>query len=420
MPAPHSRSGARPGASVPEGENPYPMNNFIFETRTKVVFGTGCVKEYLSSFLEPYGPHVLLAYGSGSIKRSGLYDAVCRILWKAGKQVTDFSNILPGPTYAKVQEGAELARSSGADLILAVGGGSVLDCAKAVSMAAVYPGDLWTDFWAHRGVVDFAPIPLGGILTAPGGSGMNGRAVLNHETLRVKCGRDYPRCDPVFTLIDPSYTRSLPASHMISAGFDTLCHLMECYFSQPDTENVSDDLAEALMRGTIRDLRAMARTPESYDARSNLMWESALSGNRLLKLGKRADFPCHRLARQLEAATGCPHDLCLAVLLPACYRRVCQRRAVKFSRFAQRVWEISAGDKSTCELAQAGAEALSAFVAELGLPTSFQAPGLTDWSLLEETAAACAIPPGGSLPLEPGELPELFRACWAGERKDRI
>ena len=150
------------------------------------------------------------------------------------------------------------------------------------------------------------------------------------------------------------------------------------------------------------------------------MWESALSGNRLLKLGKRADFPCHRLARQLEATTGCPHDLCLAVLLPACYRRVCQRRAVKFSRFAQRVWGISAGDKSTCELAQAGAEALSAFVAELGLPTSFQALGLTDLALLEETAAACTIPPGGSLPLEPGELPELFRACWAGERKDLI
>ena len=174
------------------------MNNFIFENATKVIFGKGCVKEYLCCLSSHYGPNILLAYGGGSIKRNGVYDEVYKSLRDAGKNVFEFPDIMPNPTYAKVLEGAELVRENHIDLILAVGGGSVMDCCKAVSMAAVYKGDLWADFWARPGVVDFEPVPLGMVVTVSGtGSECNGGAVITNEELKIKTGRDYPKCNVI-------------------------------------------------------------------------------------------------------------------------------------------------------------------------------------------------------------------------------
>ena len=264
------------------------MNNFIFENGTKTYFGKGCVREYLACLSSYYGHTVMLCYGGGSIKRSGIYDEVTESLRKAGQKVIEFSGIMSNPTYAKVLEGAKLAKENGVDLILAVGGGSVMDCCKAVSMAAVYDGDIWTDFWARPGIVDFEPLPLGVIVTAAGtGSEMNGGAVITNEELKIKTGRDYPGCNPRFALMDPTYTFSVPRTQMVSGGFDILSHIMETYFSEPDEDNVSDDISEALMRGVIRDLRAAIQNPEDYTARSNLMWESTMAENRIIKLGKR-------------------------------------------------------------------------------------------------------------------------------------
>lgn len=248
------------------------MNNFIFENKTKTIFGKGCVKGYLPCFLKNYGKNIMLAYGGGSIKKNGIYDEITAILRDCGKIVTEFSGIMPNPTYSKVLEGAELAKENDIDLIIAVGGGSVMDCCKAVSLAAKYDGDVWDDFWAKQGIIGFEPVPLCVVVTASGtGSEMNGGAVITNEKLKIKTGKDYPKCNPVLALLDPTYTYSVPKRQMVSGAFDTLSHIMEIYFSEPDEPNVSDDIAESLMRGVIRDLRTAVKDPEDYTARSNLM-----------------------------------------------------------------------------------------------------------------------------------------------------
>lgn len=388
------------------------MNNFIFENATKVVFGRGCVKEYLSCAVSHYGPNVLLAYGGGSVKRNGIYDEVSGILRSAGKTITEFSGIMPNPTYAKVQEGARLVREHHIDLILAVGGGSVMDCCKAVSMAAVYEGDLWADYWARLGVVNFEPVPLGVIVTAAGtGSEMNGGAVITNEELHIKTGRDYPKCNARFALLDPAYTFSVPRFQMASGGFDTLSHIMEIYFSAPDAENVSDDIAEALMRGVIRDLRASMQNPEDYTARSNLMWEATMAENRIIKLGKQTDFQCHMMEHQLGAYTDCNHGAGLAVLHPAYYRAICETGAPKFARFASRVWGISPEGKTETELARAGVEALADFIREIGLPTTLRELGVPEDIPLKEIADSVPLMPGGYGRLTHEDILRIFQAC---------
>lgn len=389
------------------------MNNFIFENSTKAIFGKGCVKEYLACLSGHYGPNVLLAYGGGSIKRNGIYDEVYGILRNAGKNIFEFEGIMSNPTYAKVLEGAKLVRSHHIDLILAVGGGSVMDCCKAVSMAAAYKGDLWADFWGRAGVVDFDPIPLGIIVTVSGtGSEMNGGAVITNEELKVKTGRDYPQCNAKFALMDPTYTFSVPTFQMVSGAFDSLSHMMEIYFSEPDEENISDDIAEALMRGVIRDLRAALQNREDYTARSNLMWEATMAENRIIKLGKRTDFQCHMMEHQLGAFTDCNHGAALAVLHPAYYRHICEAGAKKFARFAVRVWDILAEGKTEMELAHAGVDALEEFIREIGLPSTLREVGVTKDTDLKAIADSTPIMSGSYQKLTHKEILDILKECF--------
>lgn len=388
------------------------MRSFVFENSTKVYFGEGCVEEHLSGLLDQLGGTVILAYGGGSVKRSGVYDKIVGILKSAGRTVVDFGGIMPNPTYSKVLEGAGLARERGVTGILAVGGGSVMDCAKAVSMAAVYEGDVWADFWLKRGTVDFDPLPLGVVVTMSGtGSECNGGAVITHEEQKIKHDRDYPRCNPRFALMDPTYTYSVPRFQMLCGGFDALSHIMEIYFSGPDEENVSDDISEALMRGVIRDLRAAARDPEDYNARSNLMWEAAMAENRIIKLNKRTDFMAHMMEHQLSAYTDCCHGAGLAVLHPVYYRAICEKGAVKFARFAVRVWGIPAEGRTEAELALAGVEALAGFIRELGLPTTLGELGIGEEVPLEEIANSVMLTDGGYGQLTREDVLSIFKAC---------
>lgn len=284
------------------------MNNFIFENSSKVYFGEGCVKEYLSSILSAYGDTVMLCYGGGSIKKSGIYDEVITVLKKENKAVVEFSGIPSNPTYSKVLEGVKLAKESNADLILAVGGGSVMDCCKAISLGAKYDADIWADFWARLGVIDFELLPLGIIVTVSGtGSECNGGAVITNEELKIKTGKDYPQLNAKFVMLDPTYTYSVPKFQMVSGAFDTLSHIMEIYFSEPNESNVSDDISEALMKNVITNLRAAIKNPEDYTARSNLMWDATMAENRIIKLGKKTDFECHQMEHQLGAYTNCNH-----------------------------------------------------------------------------------------------------------------
>ena len=387
------------------------MNNFIFQNSTQVYFGQGCVQEYLAC-LTKGARTILLAYGGGSIRKNGVYDQITGILRQAGKTIVEFPGIQPNPTYAKVQEGAALARAHQADLILAVGGGSVMDCCKAVSLAARYRGDLWEDFWARPGVIDFAPLPLGVVVTVAGtGSECNGGAVITNEEKRVKTGRDYPQLNPRFALMDPTYTFSVPMGQMVSGGFDTLSHIMETYFSPPDEDNLSDDLMEALMRSVIRNLRAAVQNPEDYTARSNLMWASTMAENRIIKMGKRCDFQCHNMEHQLGAYTNCNHGCGLAVLHPTYYRHIYQAGLPKFVRFAQAVWGIPRDGKSDDQLARAGIDALSDWIRELGLPTTLQTLGISR-AQLPEIADSCGISQGSYKIMTHPEILEIFQECY--------
>lgn len=388
------------------------MNNFIFENATKTYFGKGCVKEYLACLIKEQGT-IMLAYGGGSIKENGIYDEVISILENAGKTVVEFSGIMPNPTYRKVKEGAALAREEGVEMILGIGGGSVMDCCKAISMAAVYKGDIWNDFWARPGVVDFTPLPLGVIVTAAGtGSEMNGGAVITNQAKKIKTGRDYPACNPRFALMDPAYTISVPVRQMVSGGFDILSHIMETYFSEPNTDNVSDDISEALMRGVIRDLRTAIKHPEDYTARSNLMWESTMAENRIIKLGKRCDFQCHNMEHQLGAYTDCNHGCGLAVLHPVYYRHIYKAGLSKFVRFAKNVWEISTEGRSEEETALAGIDALAAFIREMGLPTTIKELGIRDKSILKEIADSCNCSAGSYKKMSQEEILAIFQECY--------
>lgn len=391
------------------------MENFVFENSTKAYFGKKCVSQYLPDLLSQYGSRVVLAYGGGSIKRTGIYDEIRGILKDAGKDVVEFSGIMANPTYDKVLEGAALARQHQADLILAVGGGSVMDCCKAVALAAVYDGDIWQDFWAKPGRIDVTPVPLGIVMTTSGtGSEMNGGAVITNEALKIKTGRDYPQLNARFALLDPLYTYTVPKKQMISGAFDSFTHMMETYFSAPDEDNVSDSLNEALMKSVVRNLRKAIANPEDYEARSNLVWASTMAENRILKLGKQGDFQGHILEHALGAFTDCNHGCGLAVLLPVYYRHIEAAGAKKFARFATEVWGFSPEGKTLAERANDGVEALVSFVKEIGLPTTLRELGMTEdqKDLLPKIAATCVASPGSYKHLDDEDILDIFKEAW--------
>lgn len=388
------------------------MNNFIFQNSTKVYFGKGCVNEYLSSLVKPYST-VMIAYGGGSVKKNGIYDEVAEILKKDGKKTVDFSGIMPNPTYKKVLEGAKSARENDVDIILAIGGGSVMDCCKAISLAAWYQGDIWEDFWERPGVIDTEPLPLGVIVTATGtGSECNGGAVITNEEKKVKTGRDYPKLNPDFALLDPVYTYSVPEKQMVSGGFDILSHIMETYFSEPNEDNVSDDIMEALMKSVIRNLRAAIKNPKDYTARSNLMWDSTMAENRVIKMGKNCDFECHNIEHQLGAFTNCNHGCGLAAIHPAYYRHIYKYGLPKFVRFAENVWGIARNGRTDEKLAIAGIDALEDFIKEIGLHSTLRKLGVKDKTELKEIADSCGISKGSFKIMTHSEILDILNECY--------
>ena len=362
------------------------MNNFIFENKTRVYFGKGGVKEYLGGLLKNYGDTVMLAYGGGSIRRNGVYDEITSILRAQGKRIVEFSGIMPNPTYAKVQEGAKLARENHVDLILAVGGGSVSDCCKVVSAQAKLDEDIWDMQYTKR-TYPSEFIPLGTIVTVFGtGSEMNNGAVITNEEKKIKGALWGAQAD--FAFLDPAYTLSVPMKQVISGAFDTLSHAMETYFGEPDENNLSDDINEAVMRSVIRSTRVLLADPENYDARSELAWASAMAENGVLKIGKVTDFQAHQIEHQLGAYTNCNHGAGLAVIHPVLYRHIYTSGAARFARWAQNVWGIApqSSDEAT---ASAGVEALAAFIREIGLPTTFAELGIladTDYRAIADSA----------------------------------
>lgn len=388
------------------------MNNFIYENSTKVYFGQGCVKEFLSSLTRD-SRNILLACGERSAKQYGVYDEVLNILMADGKNMVDFSGIMPNPTYGKVLEGIQLVKSHDIDLILGIGGGSVMDCAKAVSLGARCNGDPWENFWERKGIVDFSPIPVGVIPTTAGtGSECNGAAVITNEKTKVKTGYDYAKCNPIFALMDPVYTYSVPEKQMVSGAFDSLSHIMETYFSEPDEQNVSDEIGEALMRSVIRNTLQAVKNPKDYTARSNLMWTATLSENRLIKLGKKGDFGCHLIEHQLGAYTDCNHGQGMAVLQPVYYRHMYKDGLKKFARFAANVWHVPNEGRSKAEMAEKGIEKLTEFIHEIGLPATLRELGVRDKSVLQKVADSSHYSMGGYRKLSSEEILDILTECF--------
>lgn len=388
------------------------MNNFIFENKTKVYFGRGGVKEYLGCLLKKYGSTVMLAYGGGSIKKNGVYDEVMGILNAQGKNVIEFSGIMPNPTYKKVQEGAKLARENNVDLILAVGGGSVSDCCKIISAQAKLDEDIW-DMEMVKHTFPNRFIPLGTIVTVFGtGSEMNAGAVITHEEKKLKSGIFGAQAD--FAFLDPTYTLSVPFGQVISGAFDTLSHAMETYFGKPDDNNLSDDINEAVMRSVIRNIRVLMRDRDNYEARSELAWASAMAENGVLKIGKITDFQCHQIEHQLGAYTNCNHGKGLAVIHPVLYRHICTANLAHFARFAENVWGIrdnGADALRTTRLVKAGIEALAAFIKEIGLPTTFAELGIPEDTDLRAVADSTNVSAGCCKRLTHDEIYQILLEC---------
>ena len=386
------------------------MKAFTYSYPTKVYFGERAAEKALPEELKKIGKTVMVAYGGGSVKKNGVYEEICGYLKDAGKEIVDFSGIMPNPTYKKVQEGAALAREKGVDFILAVGGGSVIDCCKIVAAQAVTEKDIWEmEFKDHVYPADF--LPMGAVVTASGtGAEMNNGAVITNEDTKEKAG--VLGAYASFAVLDPAYTMSLPAKQVISGAFDTLSHSMETYLGSPRDITLSDEIAEAVMRNVIRNIRVLLKDINDWEARSELMWASAMAENGILKIGKVTDFQAHQSEHQLGAYTDCNHGQGLAVIHPVLYRHIYKDGVKQFARMAQEVWEISSQGKSKEELAEAGIEALADFVREIGMPRTFTEMGITDKSVLKKVADTCNLTAGCCKKLSREEVLEILEECW--------
>ena len=383
------------------------MNPFVYSYPTKVYFGENAAQQHLAAELAKVGPNVLLAYGGGSVKRNGIYDELKNLLEKAGKRIVEFTGIMPNPTYAKVQEGANLAQEEQIDFILAVGGGSVIDCCKIVSVQAKADQDIWEmEYTDHQFPTSF--IPMGAVVTAFGtGAEMNNGAVITHEGKKLKSplfGAFYN-----FAILDPAYTMSMPMKQVISGAFDSLSHCMETYMGNPRTVNLSDEINEATQRNIIRNIRLTLQNPQDMQARSELIWAATMAENGILKIGKQTDFQCHMLEHQLGAFTDCNHGQGLAVLHPVLYRHMLPEAAPQFARLAVNVWGLSPDGKTELQLAQEFISALSNFIREIGLPTTLKEMGIQDGLDLSAIAETTTLTGGCVKKFSREELMQVLR-----------
>ena len=386
--------------------------NFVFHNPTKIYFGKDSISN-LRTALKPYGKKILLTYGTGSIKKNGIYDSVISILKEEGKEVYELGGIRSNPSYSSVLEGKKLIEDNHIDFILAVGGGSVIDCSKAIA-ASVGEDDPWEKYFIRQETLDHAVTPIGTILTMVGtGSEMNSGSVITYEEKKLKIGKVFGEHNyPVFSILDPTYTLTVPYEQMVSGIFDMFSHLMEQYFSE-DGDNTSDYLLEGLMRAVIDHGKKAAKNPSDYEARSNLMWEATLALNTLVELGKKQDWNVHGIEHQLGAYTHCPHGLGLAVISYPYYKYVSQFGKNQFEKFAVNVFHIDKKGKTQDQVINEGIEAMENFIRELKIPTKTKDLGATKdmLPLIAESAYKNGLS-GGFHPLSSKETLKILEDCF--------
>ena len=352
--------------------------DFTFHNPTKIYFGKTAL-DNLSAELKNYGDTVLLIYGKNAVKKIGLYDKVIEILKTTNKNVIELGGIKPNPSYSQLLEGARLVRENGVDLILAVGGGSTIDCAKAISVSAYCEGDPWTKYWINEEEVTNKIVPVGSVLTMVGtASEMNGGSVITNEEKMLKNGRVFgPNVYPKFSILNPEYTFTVPQYQMASGIFDTFSHLCEQYFSGDDN-NTTDYLLEGVMKSLIESAEIAMENPTDYEARSNIMWCATMALNYITGLSKEQDWEVHMIEHQIGAYTDCAHGAGLAAVSPAYYRYICKYGLDKFVRFAKNVWNINTDNKTCEEVAEEGIVKMEEFIKMLKLPLSIKELGVTE------------------------------------------
>ena len=384
--------------------------DFKYYNPTKIYFG----KEALSNLkdeLQNYGKNILLLYGKGAIKKIGLYDKVIDILKASGKNVTELGGINSNPRYSQVLEGGRLVRENDVDLILAVGGGSVIDCAKAISATAYATGNPWERYWLKGEEVNNKTVNVGTILTITGtASEMNGGSVITNEDEKIKTGRVFgTELYPKFSILNPEYTFTVPHSQMVSGIFDIFSHLLEQYFSGED-DNTTDYVIEGILDSLITSARKANKNPLDYEARSNIMWCATLGLNTVTGLSKTQDWEVHMIEHQLGAYTDCPHGLGLAVISIPYYKYIYKHGLDKFVRFAKKVWNIDEKGKSKEEIALCGIDALSEFISELGIPKTLRELGATEDML--PLIAKSTVKGGGYKQMNEDDILQVLKACY--------
>lgn len=386
------------------------LGNFTYANPTKLFFGDEAQKN-LAKALMPFGKKVLLTYGGGSIKRNGVYDDVISALKSAGKDVVELPGVMPNPTVEKLNEGIKVARENNVDFILAVGGGSTIDYAKAVSVSAWYDGDAWQRFWVRQ--EDPTPgeriIPVGAVLTMAGtGSEMNGGSVITNHAAKMKIGKVFGEdVMPKFAVLNPKYTFSLPQRQMVAGIFDTMSHILEQYFSGDD-DSTSDYLAEGLMRSVIASSRVAVKNPEDYEARSNLMWSATWALNTLIGEGKPQDWMVHMIGQAVGAYTDATHGMTLSGISVAYYRHIMRYGLKRFVRFAEVIWGVLPEGKTDEQIASEGIDALESWIKEIGAASEITSLGVTP-DMLDRIADSTIILTGGYKTLDHAEIVDILR-----------
>lgn len=368
------------------------LGNFSYCNPTRLYFGENAL-DNLSGEIQKYGKNVLLVYGGGSIKKSGLYDQVVSILKDSGKEIFEIPGVMPNPTVEKLYEGCKVARDNHADLILAVGGGSCCDFAKAVSISVNCKEDPWEKYYLRFEDVDpdTEIVPVGCILTMVGtGSEMNGGAVITNHAQKRKIGHVFgDRVFPKFAILNPRLTFTLPKYQMVSGIYDIFNHITEQYFSGKD-DNTTDYISEGLMRSLIHSSRIALENPEDYEARSNIMWTATWALNTLVAQGKSTDWMVHMLGQSVGAYTDATHGMTLSAVSMPYYRFLLPYGLAKFKRFAMNVWNVDPAGKTDEAVANEGLNRMEAWMKELGLVVNIRDLGVTEEMLEGNTTCADA------------------------------
>ena len=384
------------------------LGSFSYHNPTKLYFGEDSLGN-LKTELANYGENILFVYGGGSIKKSGLYDEIIAILKDCGKNVAEVSGVMPNPTSDKLNEGVAIAREHKTDFILAVGGGSVCDYSKALSVSINCSDDPWEKYYIRFEEPDCEIIPVGCVLTMAGtGSEMNGGSVITNHEAKLKIGHVFgDDVMPKFSILNPRYTMTLPKYQMCAGIYDIFNHICEQYFSGED-DNTSDYISEGLMRSLIHSSRIAVNDPQDYEARSNIMWTATWALNTLIAKGKSEDWMVHMLGQAAGAYTDATHGMTLAAVSLPYYRYIMPYGLKKFARFATEVWGISADDKTDEQLANEGLAALESWMKEIGLVMNLKDLGATD-EMIEGIADATLILNGGYKVLDRDEVVQILK-----------